>query len=108
MLHELRIYHCLPGRLPALNDRFRNTTLKLWEKHGIRPTGFWTVAIGENSQCLYYLLEWESLAERESRWNAFTSDPVWIEARAASEKDEAIVAHISNTILTPTDYSLVQ
>ncbi len=108
MLHELRIYHCLPGRLPALNDRFRNTTLKLWEKHGIRPTGFWTVAIGENTHSLYYLLEWDSLADRELRWNAFASDPVWIEARAASEKDQAIVAHISNTILLPTDYSPVQ
>lgn len=105
MLHELRIYHCLPGRLPALNDRFRKTTLKLWEKHGIRPTGFWTVAIGDNTHSLYYMLEWLSLAEREVRWNAFASDPDWIEAWAASEKDDPIIAHISNTILLPTDYS---
>jgi len=108
MLHELRIYQCVPGRLPALHDRFQNTTLKMWEKHGIRQKGFWTVAIGENTHELYYLLEWDSLAEREERWNAFATDPDWLNARAASEKDAAIVAHISNTILVPTEYSAHQ
>jgi len=42
MLYEQRIYTCLPGRLPALNRRFETVTLKLWEKHAIRPVGFWT------------------------------------------------------------------
>ena len=49
MIHELRIYHCVPGRLPDLNKRFETITLKLWEKHGIRQAGFWTVGIGESS-----------------------------------------------------------
>lgn len=108
MVHELRIYRCLPGRLPALHDRFRNITLKLWEKHGIRQAGFWTVLIGENQYELYYLLEWASLAEREERWNAFASDPEWLEAKAGTEKDGQIVGKISNTILVPTDYSAIQ
>ena len=43
MLYELRIYNCLPGRLPALLKRFETATLGIWEKHGIRPAGFWTV-----------------------------------------------------------------
>lgn len=105
MLHELRIYRCVPGRLPALHKRFQNVTLGRWEKHGIRPTGFWTVAIGENTHELYYLLEWDSLAEREQRWDAFATDPAWLEARAASEADGPIVATIVNTILVPTAYS---
>ena len=37
MIHEMRIYHCAPGRLPALNARFENITLKFWEKYGIKP-----------------------------------------------------------------------
>lgn len=105
MLHELRIYHCVPGRLPALHKRFETATLRLFEKHGIRQRGFWTVLVGENAHSLYYLLEWQSLAEREERWNAFASDPEWLSARDASERDGAIVASISSTILAPTAYS---
>ena len=63
MIYELRIYHCVPGRLPDLLKRFDTITLPLWEKHRIRQAGFWTVAIGPSNQDLYYLLQWESLDE---------------------------------------------
>jgi len=108
MIHELRIYHCVPGRLAALNKRFETVTLKIWEKHGIRQAGFWTVLIGESNHALYYLLEWEDLAEREKKWDAFQADPEWQKARAETEKDGPIVAHLSNCILAPTPYSKVR
>ena len=102
MIYELRVYHCIPGRLPDLNRRFETITLKLWDKHGIRPLGFWTTLIGTDHQTLYYLLEWDSLAERERRWNAFAGDPEWVAARAETEKGGQIVARIENQILVPT------
>lgn len=105
MIYELRVYHCVPGRLPDLNRRFETVTLKLWDKHGIRPIGFWTTLIGADHQALYYLLEWDGLADRERRWSAFQSDPDWIAARAATEKGGQIVARIENQILAPTAYS---
>lgn len=105
MIYELRIYHAYPGRLPALNARFQNHTLKMWERFGIRPTGFWTTLIGDNSNDLYYILEWESLAEREQKWNAFVTHPDWLAIRAETEKDGPLVTHISNVILSPTAYS---
>ncbi len=108
MIHELRIYHCLPGRLPALLKRFETITLKIWERHGIRQAGFWTVAIGSSNQDLYYLVEWESLAERETKWAAFAADPEWLAKRAETEKDGAIVASIENLILQPTSFSSVK
>ena len=108
MIYELRIYHCVTGRLPALLKRFDTVTLKLWEKHGIRQAGFWTVGIGESNQDLYYMLAWESLAEREEKWAAFGSDPEWHEKRAESEKDGPIVATLSNQILLPTSFSSVK
>jgi hypothetical protein len=108
VIHELRIYHCVPGRLPALLRRFEGVTLEIWQKHGIRQAGFWTVAVGDSNQDLYYLLEWESLAERETKWNAFQADPDWIAKRAASEADGAIVASITNLILQPTGFSAVR
>ena len=108
MIHELRIYHCLSGRLPALLNRFETITLKIWERHGIRQAGFWTVAIGDSNQDLYYLLEWESLAERDEKWAAFQADPEWIEKRAQTEADGPIVETISNLILQPTSFSSVK
>jgi hypothetical protein len=108
MIHELRIYHCAPGRLPALLKRFETITLALWEKHGIRQAGFWTVAIGDSNQDLYYLLEWESLAEREAKWGAFMADPEWLAQRAETERDGPILTSISNLILQPTAFSKVK
>lgn len=105
MIHELRIYRCLPGRLPDLHKRFEGVTLKLWEKHGFRQVGFWTTLVGESNQELTYLLEWKDMAERERMWNGFMSDPEWLKARAESEKSGPIVANISNQFLAPTAYS---
>ena len=92
MIYELRTYNCLPGRMPALLKRFEVTTLDMFKKHGIRQAGFWTTLVGESSQNLFYLLAWESLAERERKWTAFAADPDWIAKRAESERDGPIVA----------------
>ena len=108
MIHELRVYRCVPGRLPALLKRFETITLGIWERHGIRQAGFWTTLIGDSNQDLYYLLAWESLAEREKKWNAFMADPEWIAKRAETEKDGAIVANVHSQILQPTGFSSVR
>jgi NIPSNAP len=108
MLYEMRVYHCMPGRLPALLKRFETKTLAIWQKHGIRQAGFFTTVVGESNQQLVYFLTWESLAERERKWSAFMSDPEWLAARAETEKDGQIVAHLSNQILVPTAFSSVQ
>jgi hypothetical protein len=108
MIHELRIYHATPGRLPDLHRRFETVTLKLWEKHGIRQAGFWTVVVGDSNNDLYYLLEWDSLAERERLWNAFATDPEWLAARAETEKNGPLTTHLTNLMLAPTAYSKVR
>lgn len=101
MLHELRIYTCLPGQLPRLQRRFETATLAIWKRVGIRPVGFWKTVIGPSNNDLIYLLEWQSLAERESLWTTFMADPEWIEARRESELDGQIVANISSSLLQP-------
>jgi hypothetical protein len=105
MLYELRIYHAVPGRLPDLNKRFETITLKIWERFGIRTVGFWTVAIGESNQDLYYMLEWKDLAERDRLWNTFIVDPEWIAKRAETERNGPLITHLTNYILSPTSYS---
>jgi len=108
MIYELRVYRAVPGRLPALIKRFETITLALWKKHGIRQAGFFTTIIGPSNQELIYMLAWDSMAEREQKWNAFMSDPEWIEKRAGTEKDGAIVANIASSLLQPTPFSAVK
>ena len=105
---ELRIYHAVPGRLPDLLKRFDTITLGIWKRHGIEQAGFWTTGIGDSNQALYYLLKWESLADREKKWNAFQADPEWHTKRAETEKNGAIVARVENSILQPTRFSAVK
>jgi NIPSNAP len=108
MIYELRIYRCVPLRLPALIKRFDTITLALWKKHGIRQAGFWTTLVGESNHNLIYMLAWESLAEREKKWTAFMNDPEWITKRAETERDGAIVQSVENQLLEPTAFSSVK
>jgi hypothetical protein len=108
MIHELRIYHAMPGRLPDLMNRFDKVTCRLFEKHGIKQVGFWTVAVGESNQDLIYILQWESPAEREAKFASFQADPEWIEARRRSEENGPLVASIANQILRPTSFSALR
>jgi hypothetical protein len=107
MIYEMRVYRCVPGRLPALLKRFETTTLELWKRHGIRQAGFWITLVGESNNDLTYMLAWESLAEREQKWNAFMTDPEWLTKRAESERDGPIVQTLSNQLLAPTPFSAV-
>ena len=102
MIYETRVYRCLPGRLPALLNRFETITLKLWEKHGIKQAGFFTTLVGESNQELTYLLAWESLADREKKWAAFP-DRSGMDLRARENRgDGQIVGNIVNQLLVPT------
>ena len=108
MIYELRIYRCMPGRLPALLLRFQNHTLRIWERHGIRQAGFWTTLIGKSSQEITYMLAWDSMAEREKCWAAFLADPEWNAVAAETEKDGQLVENISSQLLAPTAFSAVK
>jgi hypothetical protein len=108
MIYETRVYRCVPGRLPALLQRFETITLKLWDKHGIRALGFFTTLVGQSNQELTYLLAWQSMAEREQKWTAFQTDPDWLAARAETEKDGQIVDNIVNQLLMPTAFSAMK
>jgi hypothetical protein len=108
MIYETRVYRCVPGRLPALLKRFETITLKIWERHGIKQAGFFTTLVGESNQELTYILAWASMAERETKWNAFQADPEWIAARAKTEEDGQIVNNIVNQFLAPTSFSAMK
>jgi hypothetical protein len=107
VLYEYRRYEANPGKLPALHRRFAEVTLPIWQKHGIRVVGFWEAVFGTNNE-LHYMLQWEDVAERDRKWEAFQSDPEWLSARAKTEEDGPLVARLTNSLWRPTKYSPLQ
>ena len=103
-VQEMRVYHAMPGRLPDLNARFENHTMRLFEKHGITNVGYWTEDVGTSNQ-LVYMLGYDGLGNREKSWSAFGADPDWQKARAASEVNGPLVRMSESSIMRPTPYS---
>jgi hypothetical protein len=101
---ELRTYYAAPGKLDALHARFRDHTLKLFEKHGMSNIGYW-VPIDNPDQKLIYLLAFPSREARETAWKEFGSDPDWKAAQKASEVNGRLVLKADSTLLAATDYS---
>lgn len=104
MLYESRIYTAMPGKLPALNDRFAKHTTGFFAKHGIGMLGFWTDEIGTSNQ-LTYILVFDSMADREKKWAAFQADAGWQRVRAETDGGGPLVDHVSNTFMRLTPYS---
>ena len=104
MLYELRVYTAVVGRMADLVKRFDAYTVPLFAKHGITQIGYWTTVIGDSSE-FTYMLAWDSLADRETRWGAFQRDPDWAAAREATEHNGPITARVRNSILQPAAFS---
>jgi hypothetical protein len=85
---ELRTYKTNPGRLAALNARFRDHTVALFSKHGMTHIGYWMPldATKGADDTLIYLLAHASREAAAESFKAFRADPAWIAAREASEK----------------------
>ena len=114
---ELRIYFASPGKLDALNARFRDHTLTLFKKHGIEVVGFWVPAAAAESkqspaygkETLLYFVAFPSVEAQKKAWDAFKSDPEWKKVKAESEKDGIpLAAKVISQNFTATDYSLIK
>jgi hypothetical protein len=103
-IYELRVYDAMPGKLPALHDRFANHTMQLFKKHGIDNVAYWTEDVGTSNR-LVYMLGYPDLGAREKGWTAFQADPAWQQARAESEKNGPLVRVSCHSILRLTPYS---
>jgi hypothetical protein len=107
MIYEYRAYYAMPGRMPDIQKRFADVTMKLFEKHGIKVVGFWEPAIGQSNE-LVYICAYQDLAERERVWASFMADPEWQAARKASEANGPLISHFVNKIWRPTKFSPLQ
>jgi hypothetical protein len=102
---ELRIYTAEAGKMDALKARFRDHTVKLFEKHGMTNVGYWTELTPKGEEKLYYVLAYPSKEAADKSWAAFRADPDWIKAKNASEKDGPLVKKVESVYLKPTDFS---
>jgi len=106
---ELRVYHTLPGRLPALQARFRDHTISIFNKHHMTSIGYWTpqdAPLKDNE--LIYIISHPSREEAKKNWAEFGADPEWKEVAKASEADGKIVEKVDSTYMDPTDYSMLK
>ncbi|MFV0445514.1 MAG: NIPSNAP family protein [Planctomycetaceae bacterium] len=107
-VYEMRTYTCAPGKLEALQTRFRDHTCRLFEKHGMRNIAYWTPTDGDNAaNTLIYVLEHKSRDAAKASWAAFRSDPDWKAVAAKSEADHGkILAKAPESVyMATTDYS---
>lgn len=104
LVYELRTYHAEPGKLDALQSRFRDHTASLFEKHGMTNVGYWIPEDNEGN-LLIYLLSYPSREARETSWKGFLADKDWQAAYQASIEDGKLVGKIDSLFLTKTDFS---
>lgn len=104
---EMRTYTAHPGKLDALMARFRDHTMRIFEKHGMTNVAYWLPADNQANQ-LMYILAFPSTFARNEAWQNFIADPEWQAAFEASIADGRLVESIESTMLMPTDYSPIQ
>jgi len=103
---EIRTYHCFPGRLDALNKRFREHTMKMFEKHGMTNVAYWTFEDSPAKEnTLIYVISHTSREQAAKNWDGFRNDPEWKQIAADSEKDGKIVEKVDSVFVDATDYS---
>ena len=103
---EIRTYHCLPGRLEALNKRFREHTMKIFEKHGMTNVAYWTPQDSPGKDnTLVYVISHPSREAAKKNWADFSADPEWQKIAADSQKDGKIVEKVESVFVDATDYS---
>lgn len=105
-LYELRIYTAAAGKLDALHARFRDHTLRMFEKHGIKSVAYWTGVEEGHRDKLYYVVSYPNQEARTERlMNGIAKDPEFLKAVAESEKEGKLTSAIESIVLTPTNYS---
>ena len=106
----MRTYYAAPGKLEALNARFRDHTCALFRKHGMEIIGFWMPVDkeqGAENKLVYILAHKSREAARES-FAAFGNDPAWKQARAESEVNGRLVEKVESVFMSATDYSPIK
>lgn len=105
-VYELRVYHAAQGKLRELLARFRDHTVKLFDRHGMRSVAYWTpVDEPEKSKTLIYILYHPSREAAAANWKSFQDDPEWKSVKEKSEANGTLVDKVDSTYMSLTDFS---
>jgi len=105
-VYELRVYHASTGKLPELLARFRDHTVKLFDRHGLKSVAYWTpVDEPDKSNTLIYILYHPSREAAAANWKAFQDDPEWKSVKEKSEANGKLTDKIDSTYMALTDFS---
>jgi hypothetical protein len=105
-VYELRTYTAPEGKLGELQARFRNHTVKLFEKHGITNVGYFVPQDAPVSQnTLIYLLSYKDRESAKQSWAAFQKDPEWVKAFTASQANGTLTSQVLSVFMDPLDFS---
>jgi hypothetical protein len=103
---ELRTYTSPEGRLNDLVARFRNDTLRIFEKHGMENVGYWLPTDAPaSSNTLIYILAHDSRDAATKSWGAFREDPEWKAVTERTQANGPIVSKVESVFLETTDFS---
>jgi NIPSNAP len=105
-IFELRTYTAVPGKLDNVVARFRDHTVKLFEKHGMQNIGYWVAK--DQPDTLIYIVAHKDREAAKASWDAFRKDPVWTKARDASEVGGKIVAKVDSVFMDAVDFSKIK
>jgi hypothetical protein len=108
---ELRTYTCNPGKLEALKARFRDHTIRIFQRHGMESIGYWVPQDEEKgkSTTLIYIIAHASREQATKNWAEFRADPEWQKVSADSEKDGKILAKSPDSVfMDPADFSKIK
>jgi hypothetical protein len=102
---ELRVYHVVSGKVPALESRFRDTASKLLAKHDLKAVGYWVPEDAPASDNTFiYILAHPSREEAKTNWEAMFADPGFKEMMKSEQADK-LVEKVDSTYMHPTDFS---
>ena len=106
---EMRTYTTHPGKLDALNARFRDHTTRIFKKHGMENVGYWVPQDEPgHSNTLIYIIAHKSREAAKASWDAFRADPEWKKVAAESEASGKIVAKVESVFMDSVDYSPIK
>ena len=108
-VYELRTYTAPEGKLTNLQARFRDHTIRIFNKHSMKSVGYWVpqdAPLKDNT--LIYILSHESREAAAKNWASFRADPEWVKAKADSEKDGALTTKVESVFADPTDFSALK
>ena len=109
VVFELRVYHTFEGKLDDLLARFRDHTITIFNRHGMKSVAYWTPTDEPlKGKTLFYILKHPSRDAAKANWAAFQQDPEWKKVKAESEKNGPLTNHIDSYFMDPTSFSALK